>query len=59
MARLHAELDKLLHEEDVSRKLADQGVSPGERGPVPLAACIRSETTSWSKLFKESGATVE
>jgi tripartite-type tricarboxylate transporter receptor subunit TctC len=57
--RVNAELQKLLKEPDVEKKLADQGVTPGDMGPAKLAGFIKSETTKWGRIVKESGAKLE
>lgn len=57
--RVNAELQKLLKEPDVQKKLADQGVTPGDMGPAKLGPFIQSETAKWGKIVKASGAKVE
>jgi tripartite-type tricarboxylate transporter receptor subunit TctC len=57
--RVDAELQKLLKEPDVQKKLADQGVTPGEMGPARLGGFIKSETAKWGKIVNESGAKLE
>lgn len=57
--RMHAELARALKQADVARKFADQGVTAGDMGPAALAGFIRSETTKWAKVVKESGAKAE
>jgi tripartite-type tricarboxylate transporter receptor subunit TctC len=57
--RVDAEVQKILKEPDVEKKLADQGVTPGDMGPAKLAGFIQSETAKWGKVVKESGAKLE
>lgn len=57
--RVDAELQKLLKEPDVQKKLTDQGVTAGNMGPTQLAAFIKTETAKWGRIVKASGAKVE
>jgi hypothetical protein len=44
---------------DVQAKLSDQGVTAGNMTPTQLGAFIRSETTKWGRIVKESGAKLD
>lgn len=57
--RVDAEVQKILKDPEVQKKLADQGVTPGDMGPVKLAGFIRSETAKWGRIVKESGAKLQ
>jgi tripartite-type tricarboxylate transporter receptor subunit TctC len=59
LARLNAELNKILAMPDVKQKFADQGVEPvggtGER----FGEHLRTQIEKWGRVVKESGAKVE
>jgi tripartite-type tricarboxylate transporter receptor subunit TctC len=57
--RMHKELQAALQSKDVEAKFADQGVTAGDMTPQQLDGFIRSETTKWAKIVKESGAKVD
>ena len=56
VARLNAELTRILNTQDMKDKLAAQGTEVRTDTPESFAAFIRSETTRWAKVVKESGA---
>lgn len=56
VAKLNAELTRILNTQDMKEKLAAQGTEVRTDTPEAFAAFIRSETTRWAKVVKESGA---
>jgi tripartite-type tricarboxylate transporter receptor subunit TctC len=54
--RMHKELQAALSGPEIEARLVDLGVSPGDMTQAQLGAFIRSETTKWAKIVKESGA---
>ena len=59
VARLNAEIGKILREPATRDKIAAQGFDIVTSTPDELAAYIRSEHEKWGKLVKVSGAKVE
>ena len=59
VARLNAEIGKILREPATRDKIAAQGFNIVTSTPDELAAYIRSEHEKWGKLVKVSGAKVE
>jgi tripartite-type tricarboxylate transporter receptor subunit TctC len=57
--RMHQELENALKQPDVLAKFEQQGVTAGDMNPTQLGAFIRTETTKWGKIVKESGAKAE
>jgi tripartite-type tricarboxylate transporter receptor subunit TctC len=57
--RMNTELNKVLKSPDILKRFEEQGVSAGDMTPVQLGLFVRSETTKWVKLAKESGASAE
>lgn len=57
--RMHKELQAALQAKDVEAKFADQGVTAGDMTPQQVDSFVRSETTKWARIVKESGAKVE
>jgi tripartite-type tricarboxylate transporter receptor subunit TctC len=55
IAKLQAEIAKILHAPDVKSRLAVLGFEPVGNTPAQFAAFIRSEMEKWSKLIKETG----
>ena len=56
IARLSAELDKILHRPDVMERFQQLGAEPVGGTPAELAAFIASETIKWREVVKVSGA---
>ena len=59
VARLNAEVNKVLAQPDVRAKLAAQGADTFGGTPADYAAYIRSEMPRWAKAIKDSGAKAE
>jgi tripartite-type tricarboxylate transporter receptor subunit TctC len=59
LARLNAELNKILSEPDVKQKFADQGVDPVGGSPERFAEHLRTQIEKWGRVVKASGAKVE
>jgi len=57
VARLNAELKRIMADPEIRKQLVDQGVEAMYTTPKGLAAIIRADITKWSKLVKDSGAT--
>ncbi|WP_404300299.1 Bug family tripartite tricarboxylate transporter substrate binding protein [Alicycliphilus denitrificans] len=57
--KLNAALIKVLNQADVKKKIAEQGGDVVAETPAQFAAFIKSESTKWGKVVKESGATVD
>jgi tripartite-type tricarboxylate transporter receptor subunit TctC len=53
--RLHAELAAALKLPDIQKRFEEQGVSAGDLSADQLAAFIRSETSRWGKVARDSG----
>ena len=49
----------MLKQSDVQKRFDDQGVTAGDMTPPQLAAFIKTETTKWTKVAKDSGAKAE
>ena len=57
--RMHKELQAALHQPDVEARFTAQGVQAGDMSPAQLGSFIRTETTKWAKIVKDSGAKAE
>jgi len=57
--KLHAQIAAILKTSDMKKRLDDIGADPGGMPPAQFAAFIKTETTKWAKVVKESGATVD
>ncbi len=56
VARLSAEMDKILRRPDVMERFQQLGAEPVGGTPAELAAFIASETVKWREVVKASGA---
>ncbi len=57
--KLNRELNAILQSPDTRKFFAEQGGEAGGGTPEQLGAFVRSETTKWSKVVKDSGAKVD
>jgi tripartite-type tricarboxylate transporter receptor subunit TctC len=57
--RLHAELVKVIAQQDARRMLAEQGYEPAGTSPEQFDGFIRTEIVKWSKVVKSAGITIE
>jgi tripartite-type tricarboxylate transporter receptor subunit TctC len=58
-ARLSLELAKVLKNPELLKHFAEQGVTAGNMKSAQLGEFIKTETTKWTKVVKESGAVVD
>jgi tripartite-type tricarboxylate transporter receptor subunit TctC len=59
IARLNAEMNKLMRLPDVAQRLAGDGVEAVSMTPAEFGAYLHSEIVKWGKVVKASGATVD
>lgn len=59
VARLNAEVDRLLKLDDVRQRLNSLGVEPAGGGPDQFGTYLRAEIAKWSRLIKETGVRVQ
>jgi tripartite-type tricarboxylate transporter receptor subunit TctC len=57
--KFHADLVRVMQEEDVKRKFADLGVEAVHSTPEQFVSFMKSETAKYSKLIREAGIKVE
>ena len=55
IARLHAEIVKILADPALRARLADQGFEPLGNSPEEFGAYIKSEITKWGKAIRDAG----
>ena len=58
-AQLQAAMKKALDSQDLKDKLVSQGVELSNASPAQLAALLLEDMARWSKIVKESGASVD
>jgi len=56
--RLHAEMDTLLRDPELTRNLRAAGIAPALLGPQAAAAFLRAEYEKWGRVVRETGATI-
>jgi tripartite-type tricarboxylate transporter receptor subunit TctC len=59
VAKLNADMVKLLSMPDTQRRLAEQGVDTTPTTPEQFAEFIKSEIVKWAKVVKDAGITPE
>jgi tripartite-type tricarboxylate transporter receptor subunit TctC len=59
IARLNAELVKVLGLPEVKKRLLDSGVDAVSNTPQQFAAYVREETTRWAAVIKNANVKVE
>ena len=59
VARIHADVVKLLNLPDVSDRLAQQGIDRVGNSPAEAAAYLKSETIRWAKVIKAANMRVD
>ena len=59
VAKFNADLNKVLKDADLQKKLGDQGADVAGSTPDQFAKLIRDDITRWGKIVKESGAKVD
>jgi len=59
VARLNAEINKVLQMPDVREKLINGGVTPMGGAPDEFAAFVRTDYARWGKIVKDSGVKLE
>ena len=59
VARLNAELTRLMQSKEMRDRLATMGIEPMTSTPAEFGEFLKSEIAKWAKVVKESGAKVE
>ncbi len=59
VAKLHAELVKILNSPDVRERIVQDGSEPVGNSPEAFRQFMLADTAKWAKLVKESGAKME
>jgi tripartite-type tricarboxylate transporter receptor subunit TctC len=59
VARLNAEVVKVLSAPDAARSIADAGVEVSTSSPEALGQLMRSEFDRWGRVVRDTGATVD
>jgi tripartite-type tricarboxylate transporter receptor subunit TctC len=59
VAKLSADVNRVLAEREVRRKMLDLGSDPAGDSPEEFARFIRADQAKWSKLMKERGITAQ
>src|SRR6266545_3629739 len=59
VAKLNAEIGKLVRTDDVRRLLAPTGMEPDPDTPAQFGAYLKGDYDKWGKVVRESGATVQ
>ncbi|HEY5291847.1 MAG TPA: tripartite tricarboxylate transporter substrate binding protein, partial [Burkholderiales bacterium] len=55
VARLNAELVKIVHDKETKERLLKLGAEPVGSTPEQLAALVKSENAKWAKVIKDAG----
>jgi tripartite-type tricarboxylate transporter receptor subunit TctC len=59
VARLNAELVKIVHDKETRERLLKLGAEPVGSTPQQLADLVKSENAKWAKVIKDAGIKVE
>ena len=59
VAKLHAEIDRIVRMPDVRERLASVGIEVAQKSPAEFGAFIQSETAKWGKIVRDSGAKID
>lgn len=59
VARLNAEIAKVLARPDTRERFATQALEPGSKSAAEFADYIKSEGEKWGKVIKEAGITAK
>ncbi|HET7093397.1 MAG TPA: tripartite tricarboxylate transporter substrate binding protein [Thermomicrobiales bacterium] len=59
LTRLTNDVDDILRMPEIEKRFAELGAEPGRVSGDAFGAFLRAETAKWSKVIKESGATVD
>ena len=59
VARLNAEIVKIVHAAETKAKLADLGAEVEGSSPEAFAAIVKSEAAKWAKVIKDAGIRAE
>ena len=59
IARLNAELVKIVHGAETRERLLKLGAEPVGSTPEQLAALVSSENTKWAKVIKDAGVKLD
>lgn len=59
VARLNAELVKIIHSSEFRKKMEDIGADPVGNTPAQMAAQIKDDTERFARLVKDAKVTLE
>ena len=59
IAKLNADIARILNLPDVQKRLADVGFDPVGNSPAEFGTYLKSEMAKWAQVIKESGAKVD
>ena len=59
VAKLHAEIERILRLPEVSERLRSLGIEVAAKSPAEFAAFIQSETAKWGRIVRDSGAKID
>jgi tripartite-type tricarboxylate transporter receptor subunit TctC len=59
ITRLNTAIVKVLAKPDVKKQISDQGAEVYTETPQQFAAFIQKESAKWSKVVKDSGASMD
>ena len=59
LAKLNADLVKVLNSPDLRRRMEDQGIDVTPSSPEQFLAHVKAETAKWTKVVKDAGLASE